>query len=71
MSITFNKSFTQQESIPEAGIDAAVELMRTGRLHRYNSVGSELSAAALLEQEYATWRLCYANRLAGDGSTSW
>ena len=56
MSITFNKSFTQQESIPEAGIEAAVELMRTGRLHRYNSVGSELSAAALLEQEYATWQ---------------
>jgi hypothetical protein len=32
----FTGSFTQQEPIPEAAIEAAVEVMRTGRLHRYN-----------------------------------
>ena len=54
--LIFDKPFTQQESIPEAGIDAAVELMRNGRLHRYNTVGDELSAASQLEQDYATWQ---------------
>ena len=34
----FTKSFTQQESIPEAGIQAANEVMRGGRLHRYNAL---------------------------------
>ena len=50
----FDKPFTQQEAIPEAGIDAAVELLRNGRLHRYNVVPDELSETALLEQEFAT-----------------
>ena len=31
-----SKSFTQQEPIPETGIERAIEIMRTGRLHRYN-----------------------------------
>ncbi|HCH24398.1 MAG TPA: aminotransferase [Oceanospirillaceae bacterium] len=56
MPLTFNKPFTQQESIPETGIDAAIELMRSGRLHRYNTIGDELSAAAQLEQDYAAWQ---------------
>jgi hypothetical protein len=30
----FDKSFTQQETIPQDGIDAAVKLLQTGRLHR-------------------------------------
>ena len=51
--IRFNKPFTQQEAIPQAGIDAAVALMQTGRLHRYNTLEGETAAAALLEQEYA------------------
>ncbi|MCB1385398.1 MAG: hypothetical protein KDJ80_05615 [Nitratireductor sp.] len=32
----FTKAFTQQEAIPEAGIERAVALLRSGRLHRYN-----------------------------------
>ncbi len=49
----FSKPFTQQEAIPEAGIEAAVEVLRSGRLHRYNTLEGEIAAAALLEQEYA------------------
>jgi len=59
----FNKPFTQQEAIPQAGIDAAVELMQTGRLHRYNTIAGETAAAALLESAYADYmgqRYCLA-----------
>lgn len=51
----FNKSFTQQESIPEAGIEAAVEVMRSGRLHRYNTQNGERSETDLLEIEFADY----------------
>ena len=49
----FNGSFTQQEPIPEAGIAAAVEVMRSGRLHRYNTAVDEVAQTVLLEQEFA------------------
>ncbi|MBB3190958.1 DegT/DnrJ/EryC1/StrS family aminotransferase [Halomonas cerina] len=49
----FSKSFTQQEPISEAAIEAAVAVMRTGRLHRYNLVEGEKGETALLEQEFA------------------
>jgi len=51
----FSKPFTQQESIPEAGIERAVEVMRSGRLHRYNVVAGETAEAALLESEFAAY----------------
>ena len=54
--VSFNKPFTQQEAIPEDGIARAVEIMRSGRLHRYNLVAGEANEASLLEQEYATWQ---------------
>ena len=38
---TFTKSFTQQEPIPEEAIARAVEVMRSGRLHRYNTLEGE------------------------------
>jgi dTDP-4-amino-4,6-dideoxygalactose transaminase len=60
---TFTKSFTQQEPIPEAGIEHAVEVMRSGRLHRYNALGNEPTETALLEQEFAAYndsRFCLA-----------
>ncbi|MBM1687904.1 DegT/DnrJ/EryC1/StrS family aminotransferase [Sulfitobacter geojensis] len=53
MSETFRGSFTQQEPIPEEGIEAAVAVMRSGRLHRYNTAAGELAETALLEQEFA------------------
>ncbi|GGE46571.1 DegT/DnrJ/EryC1/StrS family aminotransferase [Actibacterium pelagium] len=49
----FTGSFTQQEPIPEEGIEAAVAVLRSGRLHRYNTVGDEAGETALLEQEFA------------------
>ncbi len=51
----FSKPFTQQEAIPEAGIDAAIEVMRGGRLHRYNLFEGEAGEAAMLEREFAAW----------------
>lgn len=53
MSEVFKGSFTQQEAIPEAGIEAAIEVMRHGRLHRYNTVPGEVAQTVLLEQEFA------------------
>jgi dTDP-4-amino-4,6-dideoxygalactose transaminase len=53
--INFNKPFTQQEPIPEAGIARAVEVMRSGRLHRYNVVEGEPAEVALLESEFAVY----------------
>ena len=53
MTEVFKGSFTQQEPIPEAGIEAALAVMRHGRLHRYNTAPGEISETALLEQEFA------------------
>ena len=51
----FTGNFTQQEPIPEAGIEAAMAVMRHGRLHRYNVGPGETAEAALLEQEFAAY----------------
>ena len=51
----FNKPFTQQESIPETGIERAIEVMRSGRLHRYNVMDGETAEAAMLETEFAAY----------------
>ncbi|MDU9002640.1 DegT/DnrJ/EryC1/StrS family aminotransferase [Sedimentitalea todarodis] len=53
MTERFNGSFTQQEPIPQAGIEAALRVMQSGRLHRYNLVPGEVGETALLEQEFA------------------
>ncbi|WP_122075240.1 DegT/DnrJ/EryC1/StrS aminotransferase family protein [Pseudophaeobacter sp. EL27] len=53
MSEKFTGSFTQQEALSEAAIEAAMNVMRHGRLHRYNVIDGELGEAALLEQEFA------------------
>ncbi|MFK7838143.1 MAG: DegT/DnrJ/EryC1/StrS family aminotransferase [Sulfitobacter sp.] len=53
MSEVFEGSFTQQEAIPEAGIERAIEVMRSGRLHRYNTAPGEVAETVLLEQEFA------------------
>jgi len=52
----FTGNFTQQEAISDTAIKAAVEVLRSGRIHRYNTKGDELSEVALLEQEYAIWQ---------------
>ncbi|PWJ12453.1 DegT/DnrJ/EryC1/StrS family aminotransferase [Jannaschia seohaensis] len=47
---TFTKPFTRQEPIPEEGIADAVEVMRSGALHRY---GAQPSRVAALEEAFA------------------
>jgi dTDP-4-amino-4,6-dideoxygalactose transaminase len=49
----FTGSFTQQEPIPDAGIEAALAVLRHGRIHRYNTAAGEIAETALLEEEFA------------------
>lgn len=53
---TFDKPFTQQEPIPREGIARAVEILQSGRLHRYNVVEGERAEATLLEEDYAAYQ---------------
>ncbi len=48
----FSGSFTQQEPIPEAAIEAATKVLRHGRLHRYNLADGEEGEVALLERDF-------------------
>lgn len=71
--MTRRRSFTQQEPIDEAAIEAAVRVLRSGRLHRYNVEPGETSEAALLETEYARWqgaRYCLACASGGYAMTT-
>ncbi len=73
MTEVFTGAFTQQEPIPEDGIEAAVAVMRGGRLHRYNTVGDEIAEAALLEEEFATYvgaKYCLAVASGGYSMTT-
>lgn len=51
----FTGKFTQQEPIPEAAIEAAVAVMRSGRLHRYNLLPGEEGEVSALEREFAAY----------------
>ncbi len=55
MAYKFTGNFTQQESIPDAGIEAALAVLKHGRLHRYNVVEGEVAETSLLETEYAAY----------------
>lgn len=63
-TLRFFGNFTQQEPIPESAMEAAMSVMRSGRLHRYNVASpDELSETALLELEFAHYqqqRYCLA-----------
>lgn len=52
----FTGSFTQQEAIPPAAIEAAIAVMQGGRLHRYNLSPGETGEVAALEAEYRDWQ---------------
>ena len=52
----FDKPFTQQEAISETAIARVAEILRTGRLHRYNTIPGEVCEASLLEKEFANWQ---------------
>ena len=53
MDEIFNGSFTQQEPISEVAIEAALKTLRSGRLHRYNTIEGEIDETSLLEVEFA------------------
>ena len=53
MKKEFHGNFTQQEPLSEEAIEAAIKVMRHGRLHRYNVAENETSEVALLEQDFA------------------
>ena len=51
----FKKDFTLQEPICDEGIEKAVEILKSGKLHRYNVDPGEKGEAALLEEEFAAY----------------
>ena len=51
----FKGNFTQQPALSEAAIESAVEVMRSGRLHRYNVAPGETPQVSLLERELAEY----------------
>ena len=53
--LTFTKDFTLQESIPAAGIANALEVLQSGRIHRYNVAKGEKGFAAELEEAFAAY----------------
>jgi len=66
----FEKSFTQQEPLSEAVIERCAEILRGGRLHRYNLAAGELSEASQLEEEFAAFQgcdYCVATASGGQG----
>jgi dTDP-4-amino-4,6-dideoxygalactose transaminase len=59
---------TQQEPIPQDGVQAALALMQSGRLHRYGEVGGKPSEVSALEAEFAAQlgvRYCVAMNSCG------
>ena len=68
MKRVFQGSFTAQEPIPADAIARAVEVMQSGRLHRYNTVPGETPETALLELEFRDYiGGCYCLAVASGG----
>ena len=73
MEKKFLGNFTQQEPLPESSIEAAIKVMRHGRLHRYNVKNGEISETALFEKEFAKKldvRFCLACASGGYAMTT-
>lgn len=49
----FTKDFSKPMSIPEEGIQNAIDVMRTGRVFRYSATSAETSQVALAERDFA------------------
>ncbi|MEO1139554.1 MAG: DegT/DnrJ/EryC1/StrS family aminotransferase [Pseudomonadota bacterium] len=68
MAEIFKGNFTQQEPIPDDGIEAALTVMRSGRLHRYNLDPDDVGEVGLLEREFAAYTgATYALAVASGG----
>lgn len=52
---SFTKDFTRQEPICEEAVASALEVLKTGKLHRYNVDREEKGETALLEEEFAAY----------------
>lgn len=52
----FTGNFTQQDALPETALDAALNVLKSGRLHRYNLEPGEEGETAAFEREYAAWQ---------------
>jgi dTDP-4-amino-4,6-dideoxygalactose transaminase len=66
--VKLDLDLTKQEPIPQAGIDAALALMASGKLHRYGEVGAKPSEVSSLESEFAAEigaRYCVAMNSCG------
>lgn len=55
MTEVFKGNFTQQEPISDDGIAAAMDVLQSGRLHRYNLDPGEVGEVGRLEQEFAAY----------------
>ena len=44
---------TWQEAVPQAGVQAALALMDSGKMHRYGETGAKPGEAAALEAQFA------------------
>jgi dTDP-4-amino-4,6-dideoxygalactose transaminase len=55
MTKRFFGNFTQQEPLSDDAIAAAIDVMKTGRLHRYNLAEGETGQVSLLEREFADY----------------
>ncbi|MCF6247239.1 MAG: aminotransferase class I/II-fold pyridoxal phosphate-dependent enzyme [Desulfobacula sp.] len=51
----FSKDFTLQEPINDQGIEKALAILKSGKLHRYNVEQNEKGETALLEEEFAAY----------------
>ncbi len=59
----FSGNFTQQDPLPQASVEAALSVLGTSRLHRYNLDQGEVGETSALEAEVAAWqgrRYCLA-----------
>lgn len=52
----FTGAFTQQAALPAEALQAALSVLESGRLHRYNLVPGEVGEVAALEAEYRDWQ---------------
>lgn len=50
---SFELDLTRQEPIPQAGVEAALAVLASGKLHRYGETGAKPSEVSALEQEFA------------------
>ena len=55
MTYKFTKDFTLQEPISDEAIAVAVDILKSGKLHRYNVDPGEKGETALLEEEFAAY----------------